>query len=74
MKKHYQFTVEGSSADENTWLTSGDFTCELHETFDRAMGETFTQLTKGKAIYGKPGVGCNGPYDIHRLVIEQVKQ
>jgi hypothetical protein len=47
--------------------------CEFHETFDYAMNQTFSQLTNGKAVYGKPGIGCHGPYDIHSVLIEQEK-
>ena len=74
MIKHYRFMLEGSSANGNSWTTSGSFDCEFPEVWDRAMEETFHQLTKGLAVYGKHGLGCRGPYDIHRVEIKQEKQ
>ena len=29
-----------------------------------------TRLTNGKAIYGKPGYGCRGPYGITRFEVK----
>lgn len=72
--KPWQFTISGSGADGSTFETTGKMQCEFHDSFDLAMKSTFDQLTSGRAIYGKPGVGCRGPYDITKLVIEQVKQ
>jgi len=37
------------------------------------MRESFDQLTHGKALYGMLGIGCKGPYDILRVLIEQMK-
>jgi len=28
-------------------------------------------LTAGNAVYGKPGEGCSGPYDIRLFVLER---
>ena len=72
--KFYRFTIEGSGAGGQTFITTGRLTCEFHFAFDQAMSESFKQLTAGLATYGQPGVGCSGPYDIHKLLIEQVKQ
>jgi hypothetical protein len=74
MQKNYNFQIEGSSANSQTWITSGKVYCEFADAFNRAMSETFEQLTNGKAIFGNPGIGCRGPYDIHRVIIEQEKQ
>jgi hypothetical protein len=71
MMKNYAFKIEGSSANGQTWMASGVMECEFHETFNAAMKHTFQQLTNGEAVYGKPGVGCNGPYNILRVLIEQ---
>ena len=73
MVKTYQFTIAGSASDGQTWTTTGTIDCEFHHSFEEAMLKTFDQLTHGRAVYGKPGVGCSGPYDIHRVVIEQIK-
>jgi len=72
--KNYSFKIEGSAADGQSWSASGNIYCEFGNAFNVAMAQTFDQLTNGKAIYGKPGVGCRGPYDIHRVTIEQVQQ
>ena len=71
MIKKYHFTFEGSGSNGQTWTTTGYVDCEFHEVFEQAHKATFFQLTNGDAIYGKPGVGCNGPYDIKRVVIRQ---
>jgi hypothetical protein len=74
MIKHYYVTIEGSAADGQTWTTKSEMHCEFHDTFGVGMADCFDQLTNGTAQYGKPGVGCTGPYDIHKVTIERVKQ
>lgn len=69
----YKFEIEGTGANDQTWITMGTVACEFHDVFDSAMEETFQQLTDGKAVYGKPGVGCRGPYKIDRVAIVKVK-
>jgi hypothetical protein len=71
--KTYHFTFEGTGGNGQTWTTTGYIQCEFVEVFLHAQMETFQQLTKGEAIYGKPGLGCNGPYDVTRAVIRQAK-
>jgi len=74
MRKPFKFHVEGCGAEGATFETSGSFVCEFQECWDAVMIETFNQLTHGRAVFGSPGVGCRGPYDIRRVVIEQVPQ
>jgi len=74
MRKPYRFTVHGCGVGGATFEASGSAVCEFPESFEIAMLETFRQLTNGKAVYGSPGVGCNGPYSIRRIVIEEVPQ
>jgi len=69
--KYYDVTMEGTAAHGQTWKCSAIIEGELTSVFDMAMEEVFHQLTDGRAIYGKPGVGCNGPYNIKRVLIEQ---
>ena len=72
--KSYTFQIEGTAAAGQTWKSSGvviDEQNDLIAVFDSAMRLSFQQLTSGKAVFGKPGVGCSGPYDIRRIVIEQ---
>ena len=67
----YRYTIEGTSS-HNTWEHSGVIEA-LPGLFPAvamdAMRETFMALTKGKAVFGKPGVGCDGPYTATRLEI-----
>jgi hypothetical protein len=74
MRKSYHFAVSGSGAEGQTFHCLGEVLCEFSEVFDAAMTESFRQLTNGRAIYGSPGVGCRGPYDIQSVSIEQVNQ
>jgi hypothetical protein len=72
--KSYTFQMEGTGAAGQTWKTSGVIIDEHNDVlavFESAMQSSFNQLTSGKAVFGKPGVGCKGPYDIRRIVIEQ---
>jgi len=72
MIKTYNFEFEGKAARGQTWKASGqidDDANNLMAVFDTAMRLTFQQLTSGKAVFGKPGVGCAGPYDITRITI-----
>jgi hypothetical protein len=74
MRKLFDYVISGSGADGQTWTTEGRVECEFIEAWDRANSDSFIKLTRGAAIYGKPGVGCRGPYDIHRVLIQQVRQ
>jgi hypothetical protein len=71
--KTYTYTVSGTAADGQTWETVGTIACEFVDVWHHAMRCSFEDLTKGEAVYGQPGVGCQGPYDIDKIVIEQVK-
>lgn len=74
MRRTYQYAVHGTAAHDQTWSMSGTVVCEWHEVFELVMRESFRGLTGGKAIYGKPGVGCTGPYDIREFHIEEKMQ
>jgi hypothetical protein len=74
VRKPYRFTVVGCGAGGATFETNGTIVCEFPDAFESALMETFTQLTAGRAVYGVPGLGCHGPYDIRRVIIEQVPQ
>lgn len=71
----YAYTIEGSGADGNTWKVQGSVPNVspggFMDCFQKAMLGAFSQLTAGKAIYGKPGIGCRGPYKVTRLVLEE---
>jgi hypothetical protein len=69
----YNFVVEGTAANGQTWIVSGVITRsrsgEFKEALDAVQDHVFMELTRGKAIYGKPGIGCRGPYTITALEI-----
>jgi hypothetical protein len=68
----YSYTVNGSAAGDQTWETSGTVElpeADFHAAVETVLRESFMKLTDGKAIFGKPGVGCNGPYSITRFTI-----
>jgi hypothetical protein len=73
----YSWQVCGTASQGQTWEATGTAETEKLGDFmmvpDRAMRDAFTQLTQGKAVYGKPGVGCSGPYRVTRLLIEEEK-
>lgn len=72
-KVKYAWTTNGTAAGDQTWEASGtvdiapgDFTLAI----DVALRSSFQQLTQGKAVFGHPGLGCDGPYHIVKFTIE----
>jgi hypothetical protein len=70
----YRYTVGGTAAGGQTWEVSG--TIEIKPSnfaiaLEKTMQFTFDKLTAGNAVYGKPGEGCSGPYDIRLFVLER---
>jgi hypothetical protein len=70
----YQYTVKGTAHAGQTWEVrgrvqgrNGDFPDLLHE----AMRDSFQLLTQGRAIYGSPGKGCNGPYQVTHFSLDK---
>lgn len=72
MIKHYKYEVTGSGANGQTWKAEGVVSSPFEHVFTHVMKECFDKITKGKAIYGKPGLSCQGPYDFHKIMIEQI--
>lgn len=74
----YRYEITGAAADGQTWKTDGTLKTagpgEFTETQMMAMKDSFAQLTQGKAVFGKPGVGCRGPYRVTRMLIEEITQ
>ena len=69
----YQYTLEGTGANGQTWSTTGTIENDPSEfgfILRQIMPDSFQQLTAGKAQYGQPGVGCKGPYSITRLEVK----
>ena len=71
----YKFEVSGTCSGGETYLCQGELECPIGGVFQdmllKCMAESFKQLTGGKAVFGKPGVGCRGPYNITRVLVEQ---
>jgi hypothetical protein len=66
--------MRGNGANGQTWMTTGTLTDDANDllgVIHSMMIDSFAQLTKGKAQFGKPGEGCSGPYEIERIVIEK---
>lgn len=73
----YKFTIEGTTGDGNTYTTSGvveEGGADIIRACHAAMHDCFQQLTSGRAVFGNPGVGCRGPYQVTRFVLEIAKQ
>lgn len=66
----YDYRMDGTAADGQTWSTQGTVVCEFGDALFNATRDSFRLLTDGRAVYGKPGVGCVGPYNVTRLSIE----
>jgi hypothetical protein len=76
MKCTYRYEVFGTAADGQTWVAEGEIESANPGEFARvpiqALHRSFDQLTDGKAVYGKPGLACRGPYRMRRFLIEDI--
>lgn len=73
--KTYSYKFEGTAAKGQSFTVVGQVDVEIPgDMFNVTMRDCFLKLTKGEAVYGLPGVGCNGPYDLDKISIEQVHQ
>jgi len=73
MSRIYCYTTAGIAARGQSWKVTGEVEDKDHDLMavvQEAMKETFGKLTQGKAIYGQPGVGCQGPYSVIRFSVE----
>jgi len=67
----YRYEICGTGNGGQSWKTQGTLEGRFPDLTGKAMRESFIQLTQGKAIYGKPGVRCHGPYHITKFLIEE---
>jgi hypothetical protein len=74
MSGPYKYKVEGTTGNGNTFTTEGTVDGGFPEVFTAAMRDSFQQLTRGRAQFGTPGVGCQGPYEFTRFVLEKITQ
>lgn len=71
----YKYEISGTAVRGQTWVTTGEVEIRDGMFYDMLMhigSKSFTQLTDGKAVFGQPGVGCQGPYRITKFVVEAV--
>lgn len=69
----YRYKMTGTAADDQSWETSGAIDIapgDFPSLSEIALRESFMALTKGRAVFGKPGVGCRGPYRIKNLTLD----
>jgi hypothetical protein len=71
----YAYQVRGTAADGQTWDVTGVVVTnglgEFMDTPNLSMRDAFMKLTEGRAQYGKPGLGCRGPYRVTHLSITE---
>jgi len=72
---NYAYEISGTAANGQTWHLKENVTLNgsLSESVEPILYQAFRKITGGRAVYGHPGVGCNGPYHITKLVIEVTK-
>lgn len=69
----YRYKMSGTTADDQSWETSGiiySASSNFPALSEIALRESFMALTEGRAVFGKPGVGCRGPYRIKNLTLD----
>jgi hypothetical protein len=72
--RKFRYDVRGLAADGQTWDVRGECSDAngWPDCLSEAMALAFHQLTNGKAVFGKPGVGCRGPYQITLFHFEDI--
>ena len=70
----WSYTISGLAGGGQTWETSGTVVNDAVNAFSDALEESFRQLTNGKAIFGKPGLGCHGPYTILKVTFQKIQK
>lgn len=68
MMARFSYEIKGQDVNGVDWAYEGTADVPVFEGFPgvamQATQNVFKQLTEGKAVFGKPGVGCKGPYKI----------
>ena len=68
----FQFNVSGTTAEGVSWACSGQVTCETVDVWTRVLELSFRDLTRGRAVFGRPGVGCKGPYEVQEVSVKRI--
>lgn len=71
----FRYFVQSTAAREQTFAVDGSVTVPAIVDWNLLMRNvlrlSFEALTEGRAIYGKPGEGCQGPFTITKIVLER---
>ena len=71
--QEYGYEISGGASGDQTWTAKGAVCVARPGQFGQvptlALANAFHALTTGRAVYGKPGVGCAGPYIVSRMTI-----
>ncbi len=69
----YRFEVAGTTGRGQAYSCEGIVESpSFHEGMQDAMRDSFQQLTRGRAVFGEPGLGCVGPYTLTRFLLTEV--
>lgn len=72
--KQFTYEVVYQAADGQSGLCTGEIGIPAGD-FQHAVGQvmraSFMQITQGKAVFGQPGKGCRGPYQVTRFLLQQ---
>jgi hypothetical protein len=69
----YFYRMTGTAAQGQTWETTGSIELRAGEFPDCAgvaLQDSFLKLTDGKAVFGHPGLGCSGPYQVTEFAVQ----
>lgn len=72
IERTFSYEVKGTTAEGVAWQTAGTVVCELPEVWVAVINHTFLDLTRGKAVFGRPGLGCKGPYEVHEVTVKRI--
>jgi len=76
MSLNYDYEMSGTgTGGQQNWTVTGTVTLISDRDFmfvgDKVLAEVFQKLTRGDAVFGKPGIGCSGPYHVKKMTVEE---
>jgi hypothetical protein len=61
----YMYEMVSADVDDNLVTTKGIIAASGYvDACSESQKDSFLKVTQGKAVFGSPGVGCNGPYTV----------
>lgn len=63
-RQSYRFIIRGTAALGQTWRVDGTVHCSFPQIIEVVLQRAFNELTQGGAVFGRPGLGCRGPYEV----------